>query len=509
MNPLQEKAEMIFGPPGTGKTRELEGVVSDLLQQGVNPNHIAFLSFTQKGAYEGRGRIMDRHKLKKEQLPYFRTFHSLAFHYQNLEPRQVMGWGNYLDICKMLGLTITSQRFVMEEGTFNTVHTKGDRLFFMDNYARTTKKSLEFVHQKFINDDIDFRELKLLSETLRRYKEVQNKIDFTDMIVNFCYLDSTPPLKALIIDEAQDLSPIQWDMAQILARKTPKVWIAGDDDQAIYNWAGADVKYFLGIGGLSSKVLEQSYRLPRRVHQLAESVIKRAHIRKPKFYRSTPDEGSLQYHMDCETIDMSKGTWLLLARNIFLLPEYVNYCTRMGYLFESRYGSPANAEQMEAIRFWEKLRAGDAVTADKVKIVYKYMATSSRIKWGSKKLLDAIPDTTPLTIDELQKNFGLGYTDVWFKALNHIPPGDVNYYRAALSKGERMDLEPRIHINTIHSVKGGEADNVVLMSDMSKRTLVESHENPDDEIRVWYVAITRAKKSLHVIHPRTDTYFDL
>ena len=53
-----------------------------------------------------------------------------------------------------------------------------------------------------------------------------------------------PPLKVLIVDEAQDCTPLQWSVIYKLAENTDRIYLAGDDDQAIYQWNGADPKYF-------------------------------------------------------------------------------------------------------------------------------------------------------------------------------------------------------------------------------------------------------------------------
>jgi superfamily I DNA/RNA helicase len=69
--------------------------------------------------------------------------------------------------------------------------------------------------------------------------------------------------------------------------------------------------------------------------------------------------------------------------------------------------------------------------------------------------------------------------------------------------------DPRIQISTIHGSKGGEADNVLLLTDISPKTYASYQENEDDESRVFYVAATRAKQNLHIIMPRTGRYFQL
>ena len=78
-----------------------------------------------------------------------------------------------------------------------------------------------------------------------------------------------------------------------------------------------------------------------------------------------------------------------------------------------------------------------------------------------------------------------------------------------LKRGEDLNKDPRIKISTIHGVKGGEADHVLILTDIAPRTYREMHSLPDDEIRVFYVAVTRAKKSLHIVQPNTNMAFDI
>jgi superfamily I DNA/RNA helicase len=68
------------------------------------------------------------------------------------------------------------------------------------------------------------------------------------------------PFKVLMVDEAQDLTPLQWDLVVKLARAVDRVYIAGDDDQAIYEWNGADVRLFQDFPG-RSLILKKSVRL--------------------------------------------------------------------------------------------------------------------------------------------------------------------------------------------------------------------------------------------------------
>ena len=120
----------------------------------------------------------------------------------------------------------------------------------------------------------------------RSFQEYKNKLrlyDFTDMLEVFVEQGSQycPPLEVSFIDEAQDLSPLQWDVAHVIEKHSERIYCAGDDDQAIYRWAGADVDHFIGLNG-GFEVLEQSYRIPSNVHAIASKIAKRIRRRVPK-----------------------------------------------------------------------------------------------------------------------------------------------------------------------------------------------------------------------------------
>ena len=80
-----------------------------------------------------------------------------------------------------------------------------------------------------------------------------------------------------------------------------------------------------------------------------------------------------------------------------------------------------------------------------------------------------------------------------------------DYIRTILKNGDDLMKPARIKVSTIHGVKGGEQDNVVLLTDLSRNTQVNYEKNPDDENRLFYVGSTRAKHHLHIVRPK-DTY---
>ena len=81
----------------------------------------------------------------------------------------------------------------------------------------------------------------------------------------------------------------------------------------------------------------------------------------------------------------------------------------------------------------------------------------------------------------------------------------IKYIRKMRANGEQLNKEPRILLSTIHGVKGGEKENVVLLTDLSNNTQKNMDRFPDDENRLFYVGATRTKDHLHIIRPK-DIY---
>ena len=203
---------------------------------------------------------------------------------------------------------------------------------------------------------------------------------------------------------------------------------------------------------------------------------------------------------------MGSGTWLLLARNVYMLKELVDLCHREGYAYECQGFSPRKSEALLAIRSWEKLRKGEFIQADQVKLVYAHM---SKVMVGHGNLSLKTLTEDMVNMDLLHEKYGLQTKAIWHVALDRISDEEKEYFLAALRQGEALSGEARIMISTIHGSKGSEADNVLLITDMSPKTYNGYQENQDDEARVFYVAATRTKKNLHIITPRTQRYFDL
>lgn len=501
------ESSILFGPPGTGKTTTLLQVVKmKIKDHGLSPDQICFISFTKKATMEARERMMDTHNLTDDQVPWFRTLHSLAFQQIGMNRTNVMGVGDWIKLADSLGLFIT-YKSLAEDGSFQG-QTVGDRLFFAENMARARCIPLKEYWESMPDEDIHWYELERVQRALSEYKAAHNKVDFTDIIHMFIERGEAPPCMVLIVDEAQDLSPLQWRMVEKLLKEIPESYIAGDDDQAIFRWAGADVEKLINLPG-KQEVLGRSFRVPRAVQRVAHTIVSRITNRVEKEWEARDEEGIVEYVTDVEQIDMSQGKWLLLARNLFLLDKYIAHCMREGFIFDCSKESLVKRDSFIAIRDWERLRAGQKIHASGVKRIYGLMTARVGVAHGFKGKVDDLPDRQLLCMEELRESHGLKTQAEWHLALDKMNREEGEYYMAAIRRGERMDGDPRIRISSIHGAKGGEADNVVLMTDMAFRTHGEMQKSPDDEHRVFYVAVTRAKQRLIIVSPSTNLYYTI
>jgi DNA helicase II / ATP-dependent DNA helicase PcrA len=505
------KINIVLGPPGTGKTTKLLSIVDGWLQSGIKSQEICFVSFTKKAASEATNRARDKFNLLSDDLPYFRTLHSLAFLQLGLRSDQAMSTTAWFEFARIMGISITlKSSTIYEEGSASGFQ-KGDRLLFFENLARVKCMRLEDLWDASYEESISLQELQQVRDALKNFKEQTGRLDYTDMICEFTAQNRVPSIKKLVVDEAQDLSRCQWHMVGALAKMADEVYIAGDDDQAIFQWAGADIETWINLPG-RVQILDQSYRVPSKVASLANEVISRVSHRRKKIWHPRDEKGLVSYIPGVEILDLDKGQWLLLARNQSMLKAYEDYCDLQGLLYESPRNKESKGPIYDSIRIWMRLREGRTISAAEAEYVYGYMSLAHGVLYGSKgmiKALAAVKPNTALTEADLRRDYGLKATGTWDQALDRISFEDRRYFLTALKKDEVPGKMARIRISTIHGAKGGEADNVVIMTDMAVRTYREYQENPDDEHRVWYVGVTRAKQNLYIINPQTLRHYDL
>lgn len=485
-------AKLVLGGPGCGKTTRLLQIMEQELSAGVPAHRIAYVAFTNAAADEAKNRAASLFQLDPaKDLPYFRTIHSLAYHSLHLNRDEIMGWSDWRRFGQMMGELIRPA--AMETGSEFDAIAEGNRMLYVIDFARTTMRSLQATHQ-LLDVKMDWWHLHRFAEGLNAFKKETGKIDFTDMLIMYLQQGEPVPVTVAIVDEAQDLTPAQWRVVARAFAGVERIYFGGDDDQAIYTWAGADVRKFLRLKG-SKEVLQHSHRLPRSIFQLSQRVVHKIHSRYKKNHSPSDRDGQVQWyrHADTVPIDTADGSWLLLARNRYLLNSWIEAVRSLGYPYMLRNESSVKVAHVVAIRAWERLRKGKTISAAEVRAIRK-VRDFDETGWPA--LNDARRYSWNDLLLKSQDN------KLWHECFDGIAFDQREYYISCLRNGQRLTQPPIIRIDTIHGVKGGEADNVAMLTDISFRTAAAMEKDPDNEHRVFYVGVTRARHSLHLVEPQ-------
>jgi len=491
------KIHKIFGPPGSGKTTYLLNLVERELESGVPARSIGYFAFTRKAANEARDRAIAKfNELNAEtDFPYFRTLHSLAYRCLRVSNNEIMKPEHYREFARIAGLDMS-----VSSGEEEFIVQTDNPILNEINLARIRGVDLK-THYNRSNIGIEWFHFEFVERAYRHYKYENNLMDFTDLLEQIVQEpDYLPKLEVLIVDEAQDLSRLQWEMVIHLAERANRTYVAGDDDQAVYVWAGADVKTFLSLDG-EVKVLQQSYRVPAKIHALANRVVRRIRSRQEKEWHPRAEEGHVFYYEDFEQVNVTQGEWLLLASTNYMLNDLHEWLKSQGLLFE-RHGQRSISENiLTAVLGWEGLRKGKAMPMPVVKTIYRFLGADF-VKRGFKTLRDIDPNNE-YTMAQLKESFGLLTDDIWHQVLTKISDAQRQYIISILRRGARLNDKAPIKLSTIHGAKGGEADHVLLLTDLSPKFAKEYAYNADDVNRLLYVGLTRAKETLHIIKPKS------
>lgn len=503
--------EIVLGPPGTGKTTTLINIVREELARGTPADRIGYVSFTRRASEEAGERATgsrDRATVR-EQFPHFRTLHSMCYWKLGLDKSDVLDLKKSKEFGEWAHCPVTGR--ISEDGT-TTGFELGDRVLFMDNLARVRMIPLREQYN-MDNDGLEWTVVEQASKAFRTFKADEGLMDYTDMLSEFVRSGIEVKLDVLLVDEGQDLSKLQWEVVRRLAQSCCRVVVAGDDDQAIYQWSGSDVETLINLQG-DVTVLDQSYRVPPAIQAMAGGITRYMGRRREKHWRAREGTGlirraqflyevNMHWHSDEEGDGRDMWDILILARNTYIIRDQVEpILRRQGVIWERNGFLSVKPTLWTAIKDWESLRRGEVVPGSAARGIYEQMVVNQGVRYGFKSLPKMDPDEM-VSITDLQERGGLMTTEPWFSAFSKVTDRDREYLRAALGRGERPE-RPRVHVSTIHGSKGGEARRVVIMKEVAARTWREVQERPHDEARVWYVAATRARQETVLVEATTS-----
>lgn len=522
----------VFGPPGTGKTTYLARQIERAVEK-FGPDRVIVCSLTTTAATEIISRGLS---VTPEHVG---TLHAIC--YRSLGRPKLFD-DTIAEFNAQYGFNLTA------EGT-SQLGTRAPRVsedlsldFPRGNTDDAVRSAIDLWRMKCLPVEAMPVGYLRLWNAMEAWKAANSVIDFTDMISlaleRFPEHPERP--KAIFIDEGQDCSNLELKLLKAWSEHTDHTIIVGDDLQVLYSWRGASVEDFLSMSAPEHQiVLGTTYRLPHRIHNYAERWAEQIQVKKDKSYKPR-DEAE-----DGEIIILPMDpTHLPILKRVSILPpgETLMILATCGYMLQpiirklrERYYPYSNPFR-ENRGDWNPLARGKRSVRpiDRV-IAYAQSCPelvddpqpqtwrsfhawtehlmAEKIESGAKAFISKkykeIPDAV-VSVPEIGSLLGHAVT-ADFLSGNFRPLIDctlkshvkgIDYpIRVAQRHGMKALLEPpRVYVGTIHSVKGGEADEVIILPDLSEQAAEayrsKGSEGRDAVLRVAYVGITRAKKRL-------------
>lgn len=532
------KIARLIGAAGSGKTTELLRIMESALPKlGNDPLRLGFASFTRAARAEAVGRASAAWGVAPGLLDgegWFRTVHSTCKRCLEVQPGQLIG-GSAADtewISNALGVRV-STTIDDETGRQKFVGgVEGAALTCWD-LARSTLQPLEEVvrRSRRLDDNVpDFAAVVRISERYELAKRLEDRLDFSDLLLRFAGIrvsatdgvdrispeGELPPVEAWLFDEQQDASPLLDAACKRLVSGDSVRWcyVVGDPFQSIFNFAGSSSECFLGWPAEKERMMPKSYRCPAPILALGERCLRRMY--RGYFDRKVApaDHDGRILEVDVEyPVNVAKPDedWLFIART--------NYEASRLYASLHAAGKPAR---------WVKQPEGVSVRGQGLAALYALEKGKqiSGAEWG--RAMELLPSVNKAKEPMLARGSKSGWSkqvddwDVIFPneldqvgatapLIEKIHSGEWcglvdrgdEWRRHAEQWGSDLASNSKIRVGTVHSVKGMEADNVAMLTTISKRVeqgREDCHDQHDEECRIAYVGVTRARRNLYVIN---------
>ena len=532
-----------FGPPGTGKTTTLSRQIKRAAQK-YGAKSVLVTSFSKAAAAELVSRDLP---CPKEQIGTLHAICWRAMSQPKIAESNVQEWNKRYPHRAISRAADSPDDYTVEE---RAEAYPGDAVFGHINYWRGRMipprmwSDLERTFWKHWTD----------------YKQQNALMDFNDLLEqarrDFFAAPGRPSV--IFADEAQDLNALQLDLIRHWGKQTDYFITSGDDDQMIYGFIGCTPKAMLEpkLPDYAVRVLDQSYRVPFRVHQFTQRWIGRVKERQPKLWKPREEEGTVKrigdnWKWPALLIDNVIGPEVSAGRTVMVLascsymlsplvsalreaavPFWNPYRRRNGLwnpISQAEGGAASRALSLLSVHpSWpdaRRWRVKDLALITEwiaVKIEHDKGKEEEILIRGAKANLTARAKKegmTPVTAHDLAQTFAPATLDVLINSLAGASPdllADWWQKRLASSFQKRSEYplalamkhgrealteEPKVIVGTIHSVKGGQADTVIVFPDLSSLGEQQKEADPDSITRLFYVAMTRAKQRLYICHP--------
>lgn len=444
MQTFNGSIDIFHASAGTGKTHILMEKVAEAVGKGVPLEKIAFVTYTKKAAVEAQERASERFGVPIAKLTNFRTIHSMCFKSLQMTRFRMMDVNKYREFSEETGFNLGRLIMNVEDG-FELNSFKDNQVVLAEQLYRNNRKMFDV----YTSEVTDYTRFNLFIQLYYRYKQKNNYCDFTDLLEMYLAENLTEDIEVACLDEMQDSTPLQWKVVMQAFSNAKQIYVAGDNKQALYSFNGGDDEILLNLRGIQH-VLDVTYRVPNKI---LEFVQERIISDMPKVIQDTSyctsyKQGGDVIHLAqaeefIDDFDSSKS-YYLLSRNRSQRKIFKDICIQNGINFI-----------MEGKAYFSSKDAKDFIM-------------NNYDDWDEEKVLfakDYMKDKTIWDCDNIR--------------------------------------DPLVTISTIHGVKGGEADRVVLLTDVSPLVYKGFDIRPMDMHSVFYVACTRAKESLYIVDPQT------
>ena len=580
---------LVLAGAGSGKTKVLTERIIKLIEDGVSPQNILAITFTNKAAKE----MKDRISLKLDNVAnniFVGTFHSFGLKIIRENFRE-LGFERNISIIDKEDMNSIIKKILKE---YN-VDTKLVPIKYVINkisFAKNENLTPE-EYSKFMKGYVDETVIKVFTKYISVLKS-NNSVDFDDLLLlplqlfknNKTILDKYQEhYKYILVDEYQDTNTVQYDLCKVLASKYKNIFVVGDIDQSIYGWRGANYENILNFEKDYKEahlvILEENYRSTKNILDAANSVVKHNVKRKEKKLISTKDLGEKIKYIRCYSeIDEAKEVVeeikkLVLSGKKYsdigilyrtnaqsrvieeaLLKENIPYKVVGSYYFYNRKEikdliayltliyNPKDNESLERIinvpkrkignKTIEKIRekandAGismfeaikDGSALDFKNLILKLIDESKKLNLsdlidqilnlsGMKNELETMGDLdSEIRLENLEefKSIALAFEERGIYSLEEF----LENIALVSDFGQYKEVDDCVNVMTLHSAKGLEFD-VVFLTGMEENVFphfrsMDNEDELEEERRLCYVGITRAKEKLYLLNAKKRTLF--
>lgn len=509
----------LFGPPGTGKTTYLSRVIPRAVQRYGRKGAMV-MSLTRSAARELAGREMDIDEDAIGTL-HSHTWHALGRPTLVETKRKV--WNAAYPQWALRGSRVdpdVDEQVASGDALLHELGVNRARMVPTSEYPMA---------------------LRRFWEAWTDFKQQTSSYDFTDLI-DICLRDvamAPGNPEFIAVDEGQDFTRQQMALVRKWAKGIDMLMTAGDEDQLLYRWTGADIRTMLEpvLHSSQIRVLRQSYRIPAAVHRVAVQWIEQITYRQPKVFAPRAEEGKFrglpvtsedpQGIVDEAQRLLEKGkTVMILAACRFTLNPIIAELRGRGQTFHNPYRredgglnpfeTRGTGTAQRLLAFLEAQRS--QWTVRQVADWVDPLRAKGLLQHGAKKVIEETEKDRYVTEEDLAQWFEANALDSMLLSLEAGPVTASKWWMSRVLDKSRgpaefatrvieargvvgLEEKPRLVIGTVHSVKGAGADAVILLPDVT-RTWAEDWmnggEDRDSLIRLFYVGMTRAIEELIV-----------